>query len=168
MHYRVLFVCLGNICRSPAAEGLFRALVERQGLGERFTIDSAGTYHGTAGRPPDPRMQRAAQRRGYTLVGQARPVTGDDFARFDLLVAMDGQNLDDLQQIAGLTGQSMSRIRLLGSFLPGFGEDNAPPVPDPYRGGEEGFEHVLDLIEQACPAMLDYVLTRVCQEPRTL
>lgn len=148
----VLFVCMGNICRSPAAEGLFRSLVEDRGLEDRIEIDSAGTIAHHAGERPDRRMREAASRRGYELDGAARAVRREDFDRFDLVVAMDGQNQVDLLDLATPEG---GQLRLLSDFLP---PGSARDVPDPYYGGTRGFELVLDMIEEACPAILDHLL----------
>jgi protein-tyrosine phosphatase len=157
---RVLFVCLGNICRSPTGEGVFRALVERRGLSDRVEIDSAGTIGYHTGNPADARMSAAAAQRGYDLTSRARQVQPDDFDRFDLIVAMDRANYDDLVE---LRPDRRERVRMLGSFLhqpsnTNVGAASGPDVPDPYYGGAAGFEEVLDLIESACPAILDHLL----------
>ena len=148
----VLFVCMGNICRSPAAEGVFRHYLERQGAGEDFYIDSAGTIDYHSGRPAEARMRAAASRRGYTLTSIARQVTPGDLDEFDLIVAMDRDNLRYLEELAN---GPRGHIRLLGSFLPGHqGEpEHAAEVPDPYYGGLQGFEDVLDMLERACPGL---------------
>ena len=148
----VLFVCMGNICRSPAAEGVFRYYVNRQGAAENFYIDSAGTIDYHSGNPADPRMRAAAAGRGYTLSSLSRQVTPEDLEEFDLIVAMDRDNLWYLEDLAGAPRTS---IRLLGSFLPGYQghPQQAPQVPDPYYGGSEGFEEVLDMLERACPGV---------------
>ncbi|MBK6847712.1 MAG: low molecular weight phosphotyrosine protein phosphatase [Proteobacteria bacterium] len=151
---RVIFVCLGNICRSPAGHGIMRQLVAAQGLDERVQVDSAGTLEHMAGTPPDPRMKAAAARRGYHLDGRARAFSRADFDRFDLVVAMDRSNREDLHALDP-AGQYRDKVKLLSAFLP----PSAPPdVPDPYHGGAEGFERVLDLIEAACPAILHELL----------
>lgn len=160
----VLFVCMGNICRSPAAEGIFRKLVGDAGLQGRVTIDSAGTIGHHAGRPPDARMTAAADRRGVDLTPQrARRVGADDFARFDLIVAMDRANRADLFALAREAPDpaAAQRVVLLGEYAPDpFQRKGGPPdVPDPYYGGEQGFEMVLDLLEASLPN----VLTRVCE-----
>ncbi|MGI9228915.1 MAG: low molecular weight protein-tyrosine-phosphatase [Gammaproteobacteria bacterium] len=143
----ILFVCMGNICRSPAAEGVFRHYIGEQGDQQRIRVDSAGTLSYHAGSPADERMQQAASRRGYALDSIARQVKPDDIQAFDLIIPMDEQNLTELELLAG---GPREHIRLLGSWLPGVGE---PSVPDPYYGGEAGFEQVLDMIEAACPAL---------------
>lgn len=149
---RILFVCLGNICRSPAAEGVMRACLDERGLDGRIEVESAGTgaYH--VGEAADPRMREAASDRGYELDSTARQVAPDDFDRFDLIVAMDRSNLDDLRTMA--PPESNGKLRLLSEFLP---EGSPKDVPDPYWGGARGFDQVLDLLEEACPAILDEV-----------
>ena len=144
---RVLMVCLGNICRSPAAEGVLATHLEREGLTEAVEVDSAGTAAYHVGERADGRMRAAAKRRGYDLTSIARAVSGDDFNRFDLILAMDRENLANLKRYSG-----RADVRLLGDFVPG---DAVPDVPDPYYGGDDGFEQVLDLLESAMPALLD-------------
>jgi protein-tyrosine phosphatase len=152
MRRRILFVCMGNICRSPAAEGVFRDLLKRLNLESEIGVDSAGTiaYHG--GDPPDQRMQETAGRRGYQLQGRARVLGGDDLEEFDLVVAMDKSNYQDiLDRSVRQGGSHKARICLLSDFLDsGWPQD----VPDPFYGGSKGFELVLDMIETACPAIL--------------
>jgi protein-tyrosine phosphatase len=148
----VLFVCLGNICRSQACEGVMRHLVAERGLDGEVAVDSAGTGDYHLGELADPRMRAAAASRGYRLTHRARQVEPEDFDRFDLILAMDGSNLRDLRRLAG--GRT-DHVRLLSEFLP----DGSPAdVPDPYYGGEQGFERVLDLVEEACPEVLDRLL----------
>lgn len=151
--FRVLFVCMGNICRSPTAEGVFRHQVARAGLDARVLIDSAGTHGYHVGAPPDARSRRHALRRGYDLSAlRARQVAPADFGRFDLILAMDDDNLAWLQEDCPTDLQG--RLRLLMEFAPGSGQG---VVPDPYQGGEAGFEAVLDLVEQACNGLLEHV-----------
>jgi low molecular weight protein-tyrosine phosphatase len=145
---RLLFVCLGNICRSPTAEAVMRRVVAERGLDGEVEVDSAGTGAWHAGAPPDPRAARAALRRGVTLEGAARRVTPDDFEDFDLLLAMDEENLRDLLAVA--PPHARSRIRKLADV----------DVPDPYYGDGDGFETVLDLVEDACERLLDEVTAR--------
>jgi protein-tyrosine phosphatase len=142
---RILFVCMGNICRSPTAEGVMRHLLAERGLDHEIEVQSAGTGGWHAGSPPDARSARAAAARGITLEGAARQVTRADFEEFDLLVAMDRDNLADLRAIAPPGTEHKVRLLL------GDGRD----VPDPYYGGPHGFEHVLDLVEGACEQLLD-------------
>lgn len=146
---RVLFVCLGNICRSPAAEGVMRALVEREGCNE-IEIDSAGTAGWHCGKLPDERMRQAAKGRGLDLNSRARQVMPEDLSKFDLVVAMDESNQRDLRSLDP-EGQRMSKIRLLCDFC---SEHDTREVPDPYYGGPEGFEQVLDLLEDGCAGLL--------------
>ena len=151
---KVLFVCMGNICRSPAGEGVFQHYVANEGYTDKFLIDSAGTYAYHIGERADSRMRQAATQRGYQLNSIARKVTGRDIATFDLIVPMDSDNLIDLESLAG---GNRKHIRMLGSFLDGVtGNHDAPSVPDPYYGGVAGFEEVLDMIESACPLMLSH------------
>ena len=154
---RVLFICMGNICRSPAAEGVFQHYVQQAGFSDRIEIDSAGTINYHQGEPADGRMQAAATRRGYTLSSRARQIQVADIKTFDLIVAMDHDNLQNLEHMAH---GPQPHIRMLGSFLDG-AESNkaAKPVPDPYYGGGDGFERVLDMLEAACPALLEYCQT---------
>ena len=144
---RILFVCLGNICRSPTAEGVMRRLVSEHGLEDQIEIDSAGTGGWHVGAPPDARATEAAARRGTTLSGAARrfdPST--DFDRFDLILAMDAENRHDLLALAP-DEEARAKVRM---FLPGDRD-----VPDPYYGGPEGFDEVLDLVEDAAAALVD-------------
>jgi protein-tyrosine phosphatase len=149
---RILFVCMGNICRSPTAEGVMRRLVEQAGLADRLEIESAGTGGWHAGEPPDERATLAARRRGITLSGAAQQVTRDDFRRFDLLIALDRANLRELLAIAP-DEEAAEKVRLLREFDPA--ASGALDVPDPYYGGDRGFETVLDLVEAACRGLLD-------------
>lgn len=149
VQYKVLFVCMGNICRSPTAEGVFRRHVEEAGLGDLVHVDSAGTHAYHVGEGADRRALAAAERRGYSLAGiRARRVTGEDFQRFDLLLAMDGDNLAHLRDLAEAGQREKARLFLT------YGSREMTEVPDPYYGGSKGFEHVLDLIEDAASGLL--------------
>ncbi len=153
---KILFVCLGNICRSPAAEGVLQKLVEERGIGNRFEIDSAGTYSGHHGQLPDPRMQRHASRRGYNLTHRARPITSDDFDHFDIIVAMDESNRRTLMQLAA-SPQQQAKIIMMGDYIVKL-RAHYDYVPDPYYEGSEGFELALDLLEDACGNLLDDII----------
>ena len=147
---RILFVCMGNICRSPTAEGVMRRLLEDEGLD--IEIDSAGTGGWHAGEPPDERATLAARRRGVTLEGAARQVRSEDFRRFDLLIALDRSNLRELLARAP-DEEAAEKVRLLREFDPAAAGDL--DVPDPYYGGDRGFETVLDLVEASCRGLID-------------
>jgi protein-tyrosine phosphatase len=150
MTQRVLFVCLGNICRSPTAEAVFRDLVTREGAGLDIEVASAGTHGYHAGEPPDARAIDAALRRGIDMSQQrARMVEAADFARFDFVLAMDEQNFRRLQRIA--PAEHRHRLRLFLEFAPHLSRRD---VPDPYYGGPTGFEDVLDLVEEASRGLL--------------
>ena len=152
---KILFVCLGNICRSPAAQGVMQRLVDERGLGHRFDIDSAGTYGGHAGDLPDRRMRVHARRRGLELTHRSRRITPDDMERFDVIVAMDSANESDLRDLAATVEQTRKIVRM-GDFIR-FNR-HYDHVPDPYYEGSEGFELVLDLLEDACDHLLDHLL----------
>jgi protein-tyrosine phosphatase len=162
---RVLFVCLGNICRSPTAEGLMRAKVREAGLQERVALDSAGTGSWHVGEPPDPRAAQAARARGVELESVARQVGPEDFREFDLILAMDEENLRALERLAP-DRQAREKLRLLREFEmpPLRAEDGARidaegarrlDVPDPYYGGSDGFERVLAILEACCSGLLE-------------
>lgn len=153
--YKLLFVCLGNICRSPAAEGVMLRLIDERNLADRISVDSAGTYGGHAGSLPDNRMRIHARRRGYELTHRSRRVTGDDFVNFDLIVGMDAGNVYSLREMAA-SPEEARKIVPMGQFIRQF--PHYDHVPDPYYEGSEGFELVLDLLEDACEALLDYIL----------
>jgi protein-tyrosine phosphatase len=157
-------VCLGNICRSPTAEGVMRALVREAGLEESIALDSAGTGAWHVGNPPDERATETARTRGIVLEGAARVLRPEDFDDFDLLIAMDRENLADLRDLEP-DERTRARIRLLREFDPasaGLGVDELD-VPDPYYGGPRGFEDVLDLVNAACEGLLAQI--RVGQVP---
>jgi len=147
---RILFVCLGNICRSPMAEGVFRRAAEQEGLIDRFEIDSAGLGDWHVGQPPDHRAQQAARSRGIDISGQsARQVEDEDFERFDLLLAMDRSNYAELK--ARAPASARAKIRHFLDYAPHVGTKD---VPDPFFGGSDGFEDALDLIEVAARGLL--------------
>lgn len=153
----VLFVCMGNICRSPTAEGVFRKLVDEAGLTDVVRADSAGTHAYHIGNRPDHRASAAAERRGYSLEGmRARRVDAMDFESFDFIVAMDKDNLLYLRDEAG--DEHHGKIHLLLDFSEA---DDRREVPDPYYGGPGGFERVLDLVENASKGLLETVRTRL-------
>lgn len=147
---RILFVCLGNICRSPAAEGVLRTLAARAGVGDRVEIASAGTLGYHAGELPDPRMRAAAKARGYVLESRAQAVTLAHLDRFDHVLAMDDDNLRNLLALAETDAQKAKIAR----FVSHCRAHRADKVPDPYYGGPEGFERVLDLLEDGCRGIL--------------
>ncbi|WP_175717902.1 low molecular weight protein-tyrosine-phosphatase [Burkholderia anthina] len=155
----ICFVCLGNICRSPTAEGVMRHQVDAAGLADRIAIDSAGTGGWHVGEPPDTRAQAAAHTRGYDLSAlRARQVGAADFERFDLLLAMDEANLAELQRCC--PPQHRDKVRLLMEFASGAAETE---VADPYFGGAQGFEQVLDQVERACAGLLDTLKPRTAR-----
>jgi len=153
---RICFVCLGNICRSPTAEGVMRRLIEEAGLAERVVLDSAGTGNWHVGDLPDPRTRAAARRRGYRLDHRARQFVAADLPRFDLVLAMDRSNLANLERLA--RGQAAPEIRLLRAFDPA--APAGAEVPDPYAGDGDAFEEVLDICERACRGLLAHVQAR--------
>jgi protein-tyrosine phosphatase len=159
--HRLLFVCLGNICRSPMAEGVFRRVIEEEGVADLFEIDSAGLGDWHLGQAPDTRAQSAARRRGMDISGQsARQITHSDYARFDLLLAMDGSNYQELVQLA--PREARHKIRHFLDFAPHTGTRD---VPDPFYGGREGFDHALDLIEEAARGLLADLLAAETEPP---
>jgi protein-tyrosine phosphatase len=154
---RILFVCLGNICRSPTAEGVLRTLAAREAPELPLEVDSAGTADFHVGEPPDPRTQAAGLRRGYDLAAlRARMIEPADFGHFDLILAMDEENLRVLRRRAPAHFQE--RLRLLLEFAP---DADSHDVPDPYYGGPNGFEEVLDLVEAAARGLLKHLRQRV-------
>ncbi|MFI3278841.1 MAG: low molecular weight protein-tyrosine-phosphatase [Rikenellaceae bacterium] len=152
MKQRILFVCLGNICRSPAAEGILRTMVERKELTEYFDIDSAGTYGGHAGEPSDARMREAAYTKGYLLTHRSRQITEDDFFNFDRIIVMDDNNYRDVTRLAPSpqTRDKVERFAPLCRTL-----QDVHYVPDPYYSGREGFYHVLEILEDGCTTIID-------------
>jgi protein-tyrosine phosphatase len=153
---KILFVCMGNICRSPTAEGVFRKAVTDAGLKGSVTIASAGTHAYHVGEAPDVRAQQAARRRGYEIADlRARQITADDYRDFDLILAMDWENLSLLQQQCPRAFKH--KLHLLMRYA---GEHDAATVPDPYYGGPEGFNTVLDYVEDSCQGLLEVVRKR--------
>jgi protein-tyrosine phosphatase len=150
---RIVFVCLGNICRSPTAEGVMRHLVRAEGLEDRIEIESAGTGSWHVGAPPDDRATAAASRRQIELAGAARQFGPADFDRFDLVLAMDESNRRDLERLAP-DEEARAKVRLFREFDPDARAGSDLDVPDPYYGGERGFEDVLDLVEAAARGLL--------------
>ena len=151
---KILFVCMGNICRSPTAEGVFRKLASEGGLSGKLAIDSAGTHGFHTGRPPDPRSVEHAARHGYDLTTlRAREVVPTDFERFDYVIAMDEQNVRDLK--AFCPSHLSGKIELLLNFA---GDAKVREVPDPYQGRPKDFELALDLIERGCRGLVDHLI----------
>ncbi len=153
--YSVLFVCLGNICRSPAAQAVMQRLVDERGLTDRFYIDSAGIGAWHIGDLPDKRMRVHARPRGYELTHRARQVQSGDFEDFDLIVGMDAGNVDDLRYKAA-TIEQQDKVVMMGEYIRQY--PNYDYVPDPYYEGSEGFELVLDLLEDACDNLLNRII----------
>ena len=151
---RILFVCLGNICRSPTAEGVMRHVVREEGLEDAIEIDSAGTGGWHVGAAPDERATAAARRRQIMLEGAARKFSPDDFDSFDLILAMDADNARDMLALAP-TEEAAGKVRLLREFDPAGDGSGDLDVPDPYYGGDDGFEHVLDLVDAATRGLVD-------------
>jgi protein-tyrosine phosphatase len=151
---RILFVCLGNICRSPTAEAVMRALVREAGLDGEIEVESAGLGDWHVGQGPDRRAAEAASRRGVRLDGAARQVRASDFEEFDLLLAMDRENLRGLRALAP-DAEAAEKVRMLREFDPESAGAPDLDVPDPYYGGPHGFETVLDQVEAACRGLLD-------------
>jgi protein-tyrosine phosphatase len=150
----VLMICMGNICRSPTAEGVLRHKLRAAGLGDRIKVDSAGTHAWHEGEPPDRRSQQHALARGYDLSDQrSRPVVAADFERFDLILAMDWDNLALLEEQC--PPPHRAKLGRLSQYAQ---RRDSPVVPDPYSGGAAGFEHVLDLVEDACDGLIASVL----------
>ena len=149
---KILFVCLGNICRSPAAEGIMESIIVEKGLQDYYVLDSAGLYGGHAGDLPDHRMRVHASKRGYNLTHRSRPVKSSDFTYFDLIVAMDDSNYSRLKSLAPTIKDEEKVIRMI-DFVKAYPQYHY--VPDPYYEGAEGFEIVLDLLEDGCRNLLD-------------
>ena len=151
---RILFVCLGNICRSPAAEGVFLHLLAAEGLADQVVVDSAGTGGWHVGKPADSRMRSAAERRGIHLPSRARQLEPEDLRRFDRILTMDDDNLAAVRALAAQLHPAEG-LALVEPMVHHCRRFEAREVPDPYYGGAEGFEHVLDLLEDACGGLLE-------------
>ena len=154
MKRKILFVCLGNICRSPAAEGVLKAAAEREGLSDKIVVDSAGTYGGHAVQLPDSRMRSAAARRGYDLTHRARQITEEDFIDFDMIVVMDDMNYESVSRLAP-ERRYLDKLYRFAEFCGRHPQWSH--VPDPYYEGREGFELVLDLLEDGCEGILEKI-----------
>ncbi|WP_330204312.1 low molecular weight protein-tyrosine-phosphatase [Cyanobacterium sp. Dongsha4] len=152
---KLLFVCLGNICRSPSAENIMNHLIEKKGLTEQFECDSAGTSNYHIGSSPDRRMKEAARKRGIELRGKARQIEEFDLEYYDLILAMDKSNYHNILALDP-KGKYKHKVKLMCDFAKNFTDQE---VPDPYYGGESGFNYVIDLLLDACQGLLDY-----CQE----
>ena len=163
-HYHLLFICMGNICRSPTAEGVFRHLIQQSGLTQYLTIDSAGTHDYHPNSPPDPRSQQHAARRGYDLSPlRARQLNDLDFEKFDLLLVMDWDNLALTEERC--PPEHMRKLRRMTEFCM---KHDASVIPDPYYGDSDGFDHVLDLIEDASKGLLMHVQQKLQSNKRSL
>jgi protein-tyrosine phosphatase len=153
---KILFVCMGNICRSPAADGIMVHMVQEAGLSDEITIDSAGTGGWHAGQPADRRMRAHAKARGYDLPSIARQVEPNDFVDFDLILVMDQQNQRDIREFAPKR-ELMAKVRQFCDYAKDRPEHE---VPDPYYGGDAGFEQVLDIVENGCKHLLEEIQSR--------
>ncbi|MGF1566502.1 MAG: low molecular weight protein-tyrosine-phosphatase [Nodosilinea sp.] len=154
MATRILFVCLGNICRSPSAENIMNHLIQQRQLGDQVSCDSAGTASYHVGSPPDRRMAAAAQAYGITLTGRARQFTAEDLEQFDWILAMDRQNYRDILAL-DRSGQYAAKVQLICQYCSSHPDQE---VPDPYYGGPEGFTYVIELLMDACEGLLDQIL----------
>ncbi|MDJ0747261.1 MAG: low molecular weight protein-tyrosine-phosphatase [Xenococcaceae cyanobacterium MO_167.B27] len=154
MTYKLLFVCLGNICRSPSAENIMNHLIKEANLTDKIICDSAGTSAYHIGSPPDRRMSAAAMQKGIELVGKARKFQAADFERFNLILAMDRENYRDILY-SDRQCQYEDKVKMMCSFATQYSEQE---VPDPYYGGEAGFNYVIDLLLDSCDGLLDYIV----------
>lgn len=148
---KILFVCLGNICRSSSAEGIMLRLLEQAGMENEVKVDSAGILSYHQGELPDARMRMHAARRGYNLVHRSRPVRTEDFYDFDMIIGMDDRNIDDLRELAPSPEEEKKIYRMCDFSV----KKVVDYVPDPYYGGDSGFENVLDILEDACGGLLE-------------
>lgn len=158
---KVCFVCLGNICRSPLAQGVFEALVKEEGLQDRIIISSAGVSAWHVGNPPDGRMQQTARDHGINLNSRARQFQSSDFQQMDLVLAMDHSNLSALKQMS-TEPELQDKLFLFRSFDPQ--HNNDLEVPDPYYGGSKGFEAVYQIVDRTCPKVLDHLKVQLANK----
>ena len=156
--FEICFVCLGNICRSPLAEGVFQTLINDQGLENQIIIHSAGTGGWHVGASPDARMQATARTKGIQLTSRAQQIEVGDIRRFDLVLAMDQSNLETMEYLCS-PEMATKKLRLFRSFDPE--ADGDLDVPDPYYGGDDGFEHVFQIVHRTCPPILEYVKSQM-------
>ncbi len=162
--FKVLFVCLGNICRSPAAENIFRHIVTQAGLQKAIEIDSAGTINWHTGKGPDSRMCQTLRKRNIPTTGKARHFTAQDFQDFDLILTMDDSNFQNVVQLKPKT-EHRAKVKRFSTFCKQ-PEHQIPEVPDPYYGGEEGFEFVADMLEDGCQQLLEYIKEKLPSSQR--
>ena len=155
---KILFVCLGNICRSAAANGVMEDFVEREGLSDKIIIDSAGTYGGHAGELPDPRMRVAASRRGYNLTHRSRRIKEDDFYNFDMIIVMDDSNYERVSRLAP-ERKYLDKLHRMVEVVEGY--DDYSYIPDPYYEGTQGFYLVLNMLESGCKNLLETLKTKI-------
>lgn len=151
--YKLLFVCMGNICRSPAAEGIMKSIINKNNYSDLIEVDSAGTIDYHSGELPDARMRRHARNRGYELVSRARVFTSLDFKSFDKIIVMDNENYADVTLLTS-DENDINKVFKLTDFCT---KHKIPIVPDPYYGGDSGFEHVLDLLEDGCENLFNII-----------
>ena len=153
----LLFVCLGNICRSPAAEGIVKKMIKDEGLDDRVFVDSAGTSNWNDGKAPDERMQKHGVKRGYDFVGEARTFRSSDFDKFEYILVMDNNNYNNVKKLAR-TEDDITKIHRMTDFSIDLDNDH---VPDPYYGGDDGFEFVMDLLEDAAKGLIKDIKTKL-------
>ena len=154
MKKRILFICLGNICRSPMAETIMQQIVEKQGQAQDFEIDSAGLISYHEGEQADPRMRSHAGRHGYRITHLSRPIRTSDFRHFDLIIGMDDANIDCLRRLSPDL-ETDAKIHQISEF---FVNVQADHVPDPYYGGSQGFERVIEMLEDACQGLYQFIM----------
>lgn len=153
----LLFVCLGNICRSPAAEGIVKKMIEDEGLDDKVFVDSAGTSNWNEGNAPDERMRKHGSKRGYNFDGSARTFRSSDFDKFDYILVMDNNNYNNVKKLAR-NEEDITKIHRMTDFSIDLDHDH---VPDPYYGGEDGFEFVMDLLEDASKGLIKEIKTKL-------